>query len=622
MLTSEQLAQSVRALRRRWRVVALLPLLAVVVSLGVTITSHKDYSATAKVELIPTDENQVSDLLNPGSRVAPADPEADQNTQVSQITETPMGNLVRSSLGAAESTRALLAQVSTNLEGTSNIVDITATDTNPNRAAQIANAFATQYVVFSLDGERSQLQQAVTLAQSRFAALTPAQQAAAAGQQLLTTEQSLRTDLDVLTSNAQVSESATVPSSPSSPRPLLDAVIALVVGLLIGIVAAIVLELFDQTIRDEDDAAAVSRLPILGVIARPRSHAMANPRGRSHESFGPQQAGTSSRVWTSSRASAAFSTDDWEVAESYRSLAVSLLSLRLGPEENVLMITSAGPQDGKTSVTLGLAAALSGLGYEVIAVECDLRRPRFAEYLGLPPSQEGLSSLLAGTSSAPAGLVDVAAGSHRPFAARRATHARGTKNVATTPVAGPHFTVLPCGPIPTKPLALLAGVELPPLLRQLRSMADVVLIDTPPLGVIKDAVFLTAMVDQVALVACIGHTRRDALTQCRVAITQLGSPLAGVVVVGGARGGPLSYYGRPDGKFPVGGAREATVVRTPERQLERRADPQQEPDAQHEPDPQDEPDLASEPEPQAEPQPTAGGKRSRSQRHSSDPKVG
>ena len=615
MLMSEQLAQSIGVLRRRWRVIALVPLLAVVVSLGVSIESHNEYSATAKVELIPTDENQVSNLLNPGSRVAPADPEADQNTKVSQITETPMGNLVRSSLRAKESSLALLAQVSTNLEGTSNIVDITATDTDPDRAALIANAFAAQYVVFSLDGERSQLQQAVTLARSRFAALTLAQQAAAPGQQLLKTEQALLTDLDVLTSNAQVSESATVPSSPSSPRPLLDAIIALVVGLLVGIGAAIVIELFDRTVRDEDDAAAISRLPILGVIARSRSHAMTNRRGRSHEPSGPQRAGADSPLWASSRASvAAFSLDDWEVDESYRSLAISLLALRLGPEENVLMITSAGPQDGKTSVTLGLAAALCGLGYGVIAVECDLRRPRFAEYLGLPPSEEGLSSLLAGTIRAPAGLVDVGAGGDRPFAPRLTTRPRGTKNVATKePGASPHFTVVPCGPIPTTPLALLAGVELPPLLRQLRSMADVVLIDTPPLGVIKDAAILTAMVDQVTLVARIGHTRRDALAHCRSAAAQLGSPLAGIVIVGGPRGGTLSYYGRSAGKYP---ASEETAVRTSMRRLEQRTDQQDEPKPHDEPNPQDEP--APEPEQQAEPQLTADGKRRRPRRGSSD----
>jgi hypothetical protein len=89
---------------------------------------------------------------------------------------------------------------------------------------------------------------------------------------------------------------------------------------------------------------------------------------------------------------------------------------------------------------------------------------------------------------------------------------------------------------------LLGGAEFAPLLAHLQPSADVVLLDTPPLGVIKDAVVLAASVDQVMLVARIGHTRRDDLKRCRADLGRAGSPLLGVVSVGGHRAEVLNYY--------------------------------------------------------------------------------
>ncbi len=637
-LMSEQVTAGLRVLRRRWLVIVIVPVLAVAASLGVTATSAKRYTATAKLDLFPT--NEVTSLLAPGSQPTPADPERDENTEVSQITETPVANMVRTSLRLIETTQSLLQQTSAALEGTTNIVDISVEDPSPTRAARLATAFATQYVIYSTAQERLPLAQAVSTDQRDLAKLTPAQQISAPGLQYTKNELALQAALATLTPDAQVTENATAPSSPSSPRPLLDAAIALVVGLLIAIVAAIVMELFDRTLRDEEDAAAAARLRTLGVIPRPHVRTVHSHGGHPHGPHGPAlrdigpPAALARRFADETLTSdvvparaTAFSSPDWERDESYSSLAISLLSLRLGPEENVLMITSAGPQDGKTSVTLGLAPALAELGYSVIAVECDLRRPRFAEYLGLAPSGEGLSSLLAGTIKVPAGLVDIAIDRNRPPAARLPTRARATKN-STTAVAraSSNFTILPCGPVPTNPLALLAGAKLPPLLRQLRAMADIVLIDTPPLGVIKDAVVLTAMVDQVAIVARIGHTRRDALTHCRAAIAEIGSPMAGVVIVGGARGGTLSYYGRAASGSATAALHGPTIVPTPEPLLEDPAEPHAEPPeepAMHaEPITLSEPKAQREPAQRAEPQPTAAGKRSRPRRQRGDSTVG
>lgn len=542
MPMSEQVAAGGRVVRRRWGVIVFLPLLALLVSLAVGLGTAKQYTATAKLYLYPI--NAVGAALDPGSQVTPADPERDLNTEVSQITEAPMGERVRGTLRTPESGTDLLAQVSAQLEGTTNIVDIKAIDASPNRAAQIANAFATDYVAYGLQSERAQFEQAL-------AALPP-------GQRNGSTARDLQSAIATATPDATVTQAATVPTSPSSPKTVLDAVIALIVGLLVGLLAAVGLELFDGTIRDDEEAATVSRLPSLGVIPRPRPLASASGRRARRPGRGTS-ARTAARGGSASSAARFESSPsrDWQLDESYVSLAVTLVAKRLGTQEDIVMVTSPGPQDGKTSVCLGLAAALTELGRRVIAVECDMRRPRFAEYLGLPANAYGLSSILTGGVEAGEGLVevDIASSSTRaesvPFGAGRPAARR----------SGHSFRVLPSGPVPAAPLTLLGGPGMSALLRQLRGDADIVLLDAPSPGVIKDAVVLAAHVDQVMLVVRLGRTRRDLLRRCRAMIEQFGSPVLGIVSVGAPRGGALAYYGaRHEGSSPRRGSQASAAA--------------------------------------------------------------
>lgn len=596
---SEQLARSLQIFRRHWRILVLVPLVALVVSLVISSRQTPAYTATAKVVISPY--NPVMTLLSPGSNPTSADPERDLNTEVSEITETPVADLVRSDLRLNESSQDLLNQVSANLEGTTNIVDVAVTDGDPGRAAQIANAFAEQYEKFRLTALRNTLEQAAASDQQKLAALAPAQQASAAGTQLQNDINTLQADSDGLTSDAQVSQLATVPTSPTKPKPLIDALIALIVGLLVAIVAAIVLELLDRTVRDEEDAAAVAGVPSLGVIPKPATslnaraarpnlsarhlrEALALPSGLGLNSRRtvayPNRSGSNGSAVHGAESNGSparfgeLRTSDWEVDESYGSLAVSLLSQRLGPDQNVVLVTSPGPRDGKTSVALGLAGALAELGQKVVLVEGDMRRPRFADYLGLPAGGAGLSSILAGVASAPAGLVEVAAPRHAaPVGPRTGAAARSARATATR--AGRSFTALPCGTIPSTPLALLRGEELGALLHELRSSADMVIIDTPPLGPIKDAVVLAESVDQIMLVARIGHTRRDALGRCRAAVDQLGSPVLGIVTVGGPRGGAIDYYFRPELEVSVAPLSKPEPVDARQRQAQTHSEPQE-----------------------------------------------
>jgi capsular exopolysaccharide synthesis family protein len=212
--------------------------------------------------------------------------------------------------------------------------------------------------------------------------------------------------------------------------------------------------------------------------------------------------------------------------EGYSALATNLRFFELGPELESIMITSPGPSEGKTSVTLGTARALAALDLRVIAIEADLRRPTFAKY-GIGRGA-GLSTVLAGVSDVDSSLIEVDAST--------LTRVEGTPSARTRT-----FHVLPAGPVPPNPQALLARPMMTHVIEDARAMADVVLVDVPPLGTVNDPVTLANLVDGVVLVAHIGRTTRDASRRTLRLLSNVDARMLGVVVTGATPG--EGYYG-------------------------------------------------------------------------------
>jgi capsular exopolysaccharide synthesis family protein len=496
---SERLAYYLKVLRRRWHVIALIPAVAVVVSLIVAAQAQKKYDATAKLVVNPN--NQVSALLNPTASQSSSDPERDLNTEVSRIKTAPLADAVKRRLKLADSSDSLLAEVTTSLEGTTSIVTIKVRDPSPSRAARLATAFASEFVSARQSDARSAFRQAATQAQNQLQSLTPVQQLSGQGLQLKSRLRELEVDGSLQTGNAQLIEPASRPTSAATPRILFGAVLAGFLGLILGGVAAGGIELLDRRVKDEDDVKQLTHSATLANIPSPRGPLRNQPLALG-----------------------------WEQLEGYRSLATNLRFFKLGGDLKTLMITSPGPLDGKTSVTLSLSAALAEFGQKVIAVECDLRRPRFATYLEVPEAP-GLSAVLAGMASWSQQVVHVDVSRLRDDAPQ----ARGES---------PHFSVLAGGQAPPNPHALLSSPEMSELMLDLRSSRDVVLIDTPPLGTLTDAVPLVPRVDGIVLVARLQHTTRDALKKAVEVLSELDAPLLGTVITGASRSALAGYYGK------------------------------------------------------------------------------
>jgi Mrp family chromosome partitioning ATPase/capsular polysaccharide biosynthesis protein len=487
---AELLRDYLKVARRRWVVLVSVTLLVAGIAVIVSLSGTKEYDATAKL-LLHRDQ-PINDLLGLSSPNA-NDPERETNTELGLIKLETVAQRVRDTLHLRAPVEDLLDDVSAEIEGNSNLVSLTVRDPAPRRAATLANAFANEYVEFRQESARANFEEAA----ERLASLDAA--GSDDNSQLATRLRELQIASSLQTGGAEVVKLASPPTSAAVPRPLLSAVVGLFVGLLLALVVVMLLEFADRRIRDEDEAQAVFGLPLLAQIPRP-----------------PRRSGRAS------------TTGDPLQDVGYANLAASLVFSRNVPPPRSLLVTSPSAGDGKTTVTFGLARALTLLGKSAIIVEADLRRPstgRPAEF----GQGGGLTAVLMGRSEVSDELVEVDAISMRP-------PRENDEDAALS------FSVLPPGLLAPQ-LLLTPGMA--PVIEECRALADFVLIDTPPVGLVHDAIMLVDFVDAALLVARLRSTTKDAARRALRVLRPLEMSLLGLVVLGSSR---------PDG-YPYGGSR-------------------------------------------------------------------
>jgi capsular exopolysaccharide synthesis family protein len=191
------------------------------------------------------------------------------------------------------------------------------------------------------------------------------------------------------------------------------------------------------------------------------------------------------------------------MAEAYRALRTSILLSSLGSPPKVILVTSALPQEGKTTTSINSAIVLAQKGSRVLLVDADLRRPGIHHKMGLKP-RAGLSTLLAGSDS--------------------------FESLVIPSPQLPNLFVLPAGPPPPHPAELLGSQLMKNYLMQWREKFDHIIIDTPPALSVTDAVLLSVDVDSVILVIRSGQTTKEALRRARDILHQVNARIMGVVV--------------------------------------------------------------------------------------------
>jgi succinoglycan biosynthesis transport protein ExoP len=305
--------------------------------------------------------------------------------------------------------------------------------------------------------------------------------------------------------NFRIINAARVPTAPSEPNIPRNLAFALVLGVISGVGLAFLLENMDNTVRTPEQAQAISALPSLGMI----------PLGSKSGNRGP----TGTRLsLTSSKEAVEMVTQvrpQSQMAESYRALRTSLLLSNLGAPPKVVMVTSARPQEGKTTTSINTAIVLAQKGVRVLLIDADLRRPSVHKTLGMGP-RSGLSNVLTGSATL-------------------------QQTVVASPVL-PNLFILPAGSPPPNPAELLASAHMRDLLMELREQYDHIVIDTPPTLSVTDAVVLSPRADATILVIRSGQTTKQALRRSRDILMQVNAHVAGVLLNAVDLTSPDYYY--------------------------------------------------------------------------------
>jgi polysaccharide biosynthesis transport protein len=295
-------------------------------------------------------------------------------------------------------------------------------------------------------------------------------------------------------SNVRILDRAEPPEKPVSPRPLRNLALSLVLGLAGGVALALLLETLDTSITTREQVEERLRLPFLGIIPRMQQDGAAAPE------------------------LAVLSSPSSAAAECVRSIRTNLLFMSPEKPLRTILVTSSGTGEGKTTVASALAATMANGGSRVLLVDADMRRPRVHKVFGIR-AEAGLSSLILGEGSLDAVVV-------------------------RTDV--PNLDVVPCGTVPPNPAELLHTAGFANLLMEMSRRYDRVVIDSPPAGVVADAIVISTHVDGTLLVLKAGQTSRGAAERTARNLADVKARVFGAVLndvdLEDRRYGQYAYY--------------------------------------------------------------------------------
>jgi len=303
---------------------------------------------------------------------------------------------------------------------------------------------------------------------------------------LLKSSQEIEVGRVMALGNTAVAEPASTPRLPVKPNVSLNLALGLLLGLAVGVGLAMLREQLDDTVRDHEEVARLADAPVIGTVPlferREQALATDTPRSRA--------------------------------VEAYRALRYSLGFVTPGDGGHTVLVTSAGPLEGKTTTALNLAVAAALSGRRVVLVDSDLRRPALHRLLSLS-RDKGITDLLVGEADLPEVLQRF-----------RETGLRFISSGTRAP----------------NPTDMLDSAGMRNLVEQLRQEADLIIFDSPPLLSAADGLVLANLSDAVLMVCVPGESHRRALQRARVLLGHIGHTISGVVVNKVERKPGYGYY--------------------------------------------------------------------------------
>ena len=494
-----------QTLRERSVLIAGVLVITISASLLYLAVADKVYEAEAEVLVSPVGNDDPVTQGLPLIRES-NDPTRDVETAARLVTGRNVAERVRRQLRSSESAANLAESVDAAPVAQSNIVAVTGDGDTPEQARDLTNGFARGVVAERTQELRRQIDQQLPGLRERASAEagTPVAGTQGSASNQLEQLERLRASGDP---TLRLQTSAVAPDAAAAPRPVLTLAAGILAGLVLGVGAAFVLQALDPRLRREDQLRDLFSLPILARIpnekrastfSRGRRRFRIGPRRKRRKALGPRQLSPIT-------------------LEAYRTLRGMLAASSTSFEEGrSLLVTGASPSEGKTTSAINLASSLALAGNRVILVEADFRRPTMAEALGVRPTI-GIGKVLLGNAPLRDALVSVP-----PFGDTLRVLAVDRAHDALAEV-----------------LSLPAATK---VLDEARQLADYVVVDSPPLTEVVDALPLARQVDEVLLVVRMGSSNLSRLQRLGELLAQNKITPTGFVVVGVGSSEETSYY--------------------------------------------------------------------------------
>lgn len=429
-----ELKDYIRVIRKRWQIITAVMLVVLGGAALATTLSPKVYEAQTRL-FVSTSGGGDSNALLSGSNFT----QQRVKSYADVITTPNVLDPVIKTLNLKTTAARLGGQITATVPLDTVLIEVSVKDTNPRVAARVADAVGRQF------------------------------SSTVANLESVNTGQSSPVKVTVVSA-------PTVPTAPVSPKPPRNVALGLVLGLLLGLGTALLRDLLDTTIKNEENCSEVTDSTVIGGIAYD-PQASRNPLIVQADMHSPR-------------------------AEAFRTLRTNLKFVDAANHPRSIVFTSSVPGEGKTTTTANLALTMAAGGARVCLIEGDLRRPRLLSYMGMDGSV-GLTNVLIGQAE----LGDV------------------LQQFAKSSVY-----VIGAGSIPPNPSELLGSAAMVAALRELESRFDVVIIDTPPLLPVTDAAVLSTIAGGTVLVVGAGRVDKTELTKSLQSLDAVKGRVLGLVL--------------------------------------------------------------------------------------------
>jgi Mrp family chromosome partitioning ATPase/capsular polysaccharide biosynthesis protein len=491
--------------RRKW-IVLLPPIVAAVLGFYVSATGSAVYRATAQVLVDRT--QSVPSSVTGASDVCLGDPNRCLTTLATSAKQVRLAKRVADQLPGMTAGR-VLAEISVDPSSDADLLSVSADDPNPATAAQLANTFAKEFSQFTKERLTGQIDRALSTLQVRLKSLIARGQVGTAEYQLLAQQQTQLVLARELTGNLTSVNELAGGASKIRPTPKRNAVLAGLLGLVLGLALALLAEALDRHVRSEHELEQALELPLLARLPKP-------PRKlqKANELVMLREPGSVH-------------------AEAYRKFRTSLEFVNPDDAARTIMVTSAIAFEGKSTTIANLAVALARAGHKVVIVDLDLRAPSLSRLFHVG-NRPGITDVAMKRHPLDQVLRPVALGALRP-SAQDLAHTNGSGPAERSNGAGQVdglLHVLPAGTLPPSADEMLQDARLTAVLDQLASDFDLVLVDAPPLLAFGDAMILSAHVDAIFAVARLGRVQRPVLHELARQLQNCRAKALGFVVTG------------------------------------------------------------------------------------------